>query len=451
MDRRLRALISTAFIVGAVFQAMNHVARRDEAGAWWDVLLLIVLALIIWLWDWLSSRFVATEPTEHAIVPRPTEAVAAARAAGAQVIADLKANPVAPTAPPPAPAAPQTVTPLETTPAEAVAAAQAAGADVMKTMVQPLQYTITGVTDGEVLDDHTHDVMLKPEGGQAVRRVDIDLDGERQVSLIQAPYSYRLDGASMAHGAHVLDFTVTGVSGDMERKSIHFTVPEAAPVAPVKAATPPLAFDLTGVMEGERVGDDTRDVRLKLASDQAAVTRVDFDLDHERQVTLIQPPYSYRVDTAGLKAGNHSLYVTVTNSAGETRSVRRNFSIPEPVPAPVKPAPAAIRATPKHSDKDDLKRVEGIGPKFEKALNAAGILTFEDLAKATEADLHGAVEKAGMRFAPSIPTWSKQAEYLAVDDQAGLAIFQSMLTAGRMDDPTVLDRAPKPGTTPPAS
>ena len=42
MDRRLRALLSTAFIVGAVFQAMNHVARRDEAAAWWDVLLLIV-------------------------------------------------------------------------------------------------------------------------------------------------------------------------------------------------------------------------------------------------------------------------------------------------------------------------------------------------------------------------------------------------------------------------
>jgi len=106
MDRRLRALFSTAFIVGAVFQAMNHVARQDEAAAWWDVLLLIVLALIIWLWDWLSVRFASSEPSERAMTIRPTEAVAAARAAGAQVIADLKANPVAPTAPPPAPAVP---------------------------------------------------------------------------------------------------------------------------------------------------------------------------------------------------------------------------------------------------------------------------------------------------------------------------------------------------------
>jgi predicted flap endonuclease-1-like 5' DNA nuclease len=180
---------------------------------------------------------------------------------------------------------------------------------------------------------------------------------------------------------------------------------------------------------------------------------VDFDLDHERQVTLIQPPYSYRVDTAGLKPGDHSLYVTVTNSAGETRSMRRNFSIaaPEVAPAPVAPPPPApepVRAAPKKSEKDDLKVVEGIGPKFEKALNAAGILTFEDLAKATEADLHAAVEKAGMRFAPSIPTWAMQAEYLVLDDYAGLQIFQEMLTAGRMEDPGILARAPKPGTTP---
>jgi predicted flap endonuclease-1-like 5' DNA nuclease len=533
MDRRLRALISTALIVGAIFQAMNHVARQDEAGAWWDVLLLIILAILIWLWDWLAVRFTSSEPQERAIVPRPSQQVAQARAAGAEVIADLKAEPPTPTPVPPAPpsaapvkplettpaeavvaaqaagaevmvdleaephasapalttsqqvaqaqaagaeviadlkAEPPTPTPvppapppaapvkpLETTPAEAVAAAQAAGAEAIAPLALPLHYRITGVTDGEVMDDHTHDVMLVPEGGQALRRVDIDLDGARQVSLIQPPYSYRLDGAGMAPGAHVLDFTVTGVAGDMERKRIHFTVPEPTPAAPPKPAAPPLAFELTGVMEGERVNDDTRDVMLKLAADQAEITRVDFDLDHERQVTLIQPPYSYRVDTAGLKPGTHSLYVTVSNSAGETRSVRRNFTIPEPAPAPVKPppapleaapAPAAVRAAPKKSEKDDLKLVEGIGPKFEKALNAAGILTFEDLAAASQDALHAAIEKAGMRFAPSIPTWSMQAAYLVLDDHAGLAIFQQMLTAGRMDDPTIAQRAPKPGTTP---
>lgn len=109
---------------------------------------------------------------------------------------------------------------------------------------------------------------------------------------------------------------------------------------------------------------------------------------------------------------------------------------PPPAPEPEPPAPpvAEVRAAPPapKSDKpDDLKVVEGIGPKFEKALHAAGIKTFEQLAKASEAELHAAVEAAGMRFAPSIPTWAEQAAYCARGDWDGLKAFQDTLTAGR--------------------
>lgn len=109
---------------------------------------------------------------------------------------------------------------------------------------------------------------------------------------------------------------------------------------------------------------------------------------------------------------------------------------PAPVPEPEPPAPpvAEVRAAPPatKSDKpDDLKVVEGIGPKFEKALHAAGIKTFEQLAKTSEAELHAAVEAAGMRFAPSIPTWAEQAAYCARGDWDGLRAFQETLTAGR--------------------
>lgn len=38
------------------------------------------------------------------------------------------------------------------------------------------------------------------------------------------------------------------------------------------------------------------------------------------------------------------------------------------------------------SEKDDLKKIEGIGPKIEEVLNAAGIMTFSDLAKAKDED-----------------------------------------------------------------
>lgn len=107
---------------------------------------------------------------------------------------------------------------------------------------------------------------------------------------------------------------------------------------------------------------------------------------------------------------------------------------PTPEPQPLVPPVTEVRAAPaapKSGEPDDLKVIEGIGPKFEKALHAAGIKTFEQLAKATETELRAAIEAAGMRFAPSIPTWADQAAYCARGDWDGLKAFQDTLTAGR--------------------
>jgi predicted flap endonuclease-1-like 5' DNA nuclease len=68
---------------------------------------------------------------------------------------------------------------------------------------------------------------------------------------------------------------------------------------------------------------------------------------------------------------------------------------------------------------DDLVRIDGIGPKMAQALNAAGIASFADLAATDEATLRAAIRTAGMRFAPSLGTWSSQARALAGDAPAG--------------------------------
>lgn len=83
---------------------------------------------------------------------------------------------------------------------------------------------------------------------------------------------------------------------------------------------------------------------------------------------------------------------------------------------------------------DDLKVVEGIGPKMEQALNAAGITTYAQLAAASDADLLSAVEAAGMRLAPSLSTWSEQANFAANGDWDGLKALQSNLVGGRRVD-----------------
>jgi F-type H+-transporting ATPase subunit gamma len=80
---------------------------------------------------------------------------------------------------------------------------------------------------------------------------------------------------------------------------------------------------------------------------------------------------------------------------------------------------------------DDLTRIEGIGPKMSRALKAAGIDTFKKLAQTDEATLREAISAAGMRFAPSAPTWPEQAAFAARGDWDGLANFQETLVAGR--------------------
>ena len=58
----------------------------------------------------------------------------------------------------------------------------------------------------------------------------------------------------------------------------------------------------------------------------------------------------------------------------------------------------------------DLKIVEGIGPKIEKLLNDAGISSFEQLSNATPEQLKSILNAAGPRFQMhDTTTWPKQA------------------------------------------
>ncbi|MCC6613931.1 MAG: hypothetical protein IT320_10665 [Anaerolineae bacterium] len=120
------------------------------------------------------------------------------------------------------------------------------------------------------------------------------------------------------------------------------------------------------------------------------------------------------------------------------KTVAETPAAPPPIPAEepkaAEPAPAAKPKRAKASGKDDLKRVEGIGPKMEKALRTAGIETFARLAEATEDELRAAIEAQGMRFAPSMPTWAKQAAFLAAGDETGFEAYKDHLVAGREPD-----------------
>jgi predicted flap endonuclease-1-like 5' DNA nuclease len=78
---------------------------------------------------------------------------------------------------------------------------------------------------------------------------------------------------------------------------------------------------------------------------------------------------------------------------------------------------------------DDLKLIEGIGPRTEEALNEAGIKTFAQLAKLRPDRLEAIMRDAGTMVAKR-DTWPEQARLAAAGDWDALRALQDQLKAG---------------------
>ena len=79
---------------------------------------------------------------------------------------------------------------------------------------------------------------------------------------------------------------------------------------------------------------------------------------------------------------------------------------------------------------DDLKVIEGIGPRFESVLKSAGVTTLRDLAESRPGRLETILRESGGRMAdPS--TWPAQARLAADGAWQELTDLQAMLKAGR--------------------
>ena len=81
---------------------------------------------------------------------------------------------------------------------------------------------------------------------------------------------------------------------------------------------------------------------------------------------------------------------------------------------------------------DDLKMVEGIGPKIEGLLNEAGIYTWNDLATAPIEKVQEILDNAGPSYRIHDPaTWAKQAELANNGEWEALETYQDRLKGGR--------------------
>jgi predicted flap endonuclease-1-like 5' DNA nuclease len=106
----------------------------------------------------------------------------------------------------------------------------------------------------------------------------------------------------------------------------------------------------------------------------------------------------------------------------------RRAEVPEPVARTGRAIPAVSEVH--QPPPDDLKRVEGIGPKISGLLQAAGIATFAQLASTDVSHLLQIVRDAGITIADPT-TWPEQAALAAEGKWEKLEILQDELKGGR--------------------
>jgi len=84
------------------------------------------------------------------------------------------------------------------------------------------------------------------------------------------------------------------------------------------------------------------------------------------------------------------------------------------------------------AQKDDLKKIEGIGPRIEKMLNDDQIFTWAELADAEVSRLKGLLRRGGDRYRMHDPTsWPDQAKLAAEGRWEELKEYQDVLQGGR--------------------
>ena len=122
---------------------------------------------------------------------------------------------------------------------------------------------------------------------------------------------------------------------------------------------------------------------------------------------------------------DHTLFALIDgNVAFRRKRSNRSFVSIEPiVEVDVAVAEAPVVETPVIEEKpvaeaeikgDDLKKLEGIGPKLAEILNEAGIVTYADLAGSSVDKLKEILEAAGSRYASKDPApWIEEAKSLA--------------------------------------
>ncbi len=138
-------------------------------------------------------------------------------------------------------------------------------------------------------------------------------------------------------------------------------------------------------------------------------------VDNTKVEELTKLNQEYLIEIESLKSKNHDLLADLENCKSTITQV-----------------PINSKGRMEETIKQDLKVVEGIGPKIEELLNQNGIYSFTQLAHSSVEVLKEILLEAGPRFHMHEPaSWPKQALLAANNDWEALKRLQEELVAGR--------------------
>lgn len=140
-------------------------------------------------------------------------------------------------------------------------------------------------------------------------------------------------------------------------------------------------------------------------------------------------PEAARVDEGPVTVTQPMQVITPTGAS--VRLLPDEATMTPPMPTRTAVVEIAVLEAAVAAVADDLKLVEGIGPKISSVLADAGITTFAQLAQTDPDALSSILTAAGMSAIHDTTTWPEQAALAAAGDWDALALLQNDLRGGR--------------------
>ena len=185
----------------------------------------------------------------------------------------------------------------------------------------------------------------------------------------------------------------------------------------------------------KKVQEVTKDAKAKVEE-----TRQSMDEAYEKVVNIdITKAVSETVDKVTTTAKERMDETRQSLDQVYARSFKKEIAKPvtrkaKKVVRTAKKAKASVKVAAKAIAKnDDLKVIEGIGPKMAAILNEAGIITFKQLAETKVSTVKEILASAGPRYNMHDPsTWGKQAKLAAAGKMDALKTLKAELKGGKV-------------------